>query len=322
MKVKNDAAAGAMGFLQSNLAHIEQTVYKTEYTKPMYTEAFAPGALDTSAGPWARSVEVYSIDMVGMGKFLSGNARDVPIVDIGYKRQVQTIEAAGIGYRYTLEELMSAMEAAQNGSVVPGQSMSAERAMVCREVFEQHLDRVAMTGDTDVGFEGFVNNSNVPTANVVAGVGGVTWEQKTADEILFDVNDVIADVYDVSKNVELPGKLLIPSSSFSLIATRRLGSVNDTTVLEFIKLKNAYTARTGRPLEIVPMLHLETVGAGSTKRMVVVNSVPYKQKMHLPMPLQFQAPQQTGFEFVVPGMYRLGPAEWRYPLSGAYRDGI
>ena len=319
--IKTDAA-GVMGFLQSNLAYVEQQLYQTEYTEPLYKNAFASGAIDTSAG-WARTVEVYSIDMVGMGKFLSGNALDIPIADIGFKRGVSPIESAGIGYRYTYEELMTAQYASANGSVVPGQALDASRAMVCRTAFEQHVDMVALTGDTDKGYEGLFNNSNVPTANVINGASATTgWETKTADEILFDINDAINDVFAQTKNIDKANTLALPSSAFQLIAGMRLGTVNDTTVLEFIRSKNVYTAMTNSPLEIVPFLHLETIGAGSTKRMIAYNKNPIKQKMHVPVPLQFLAPQLKGYEYQVPGIYRLGPAEWRYPLSGVYRDGI
>jgi hypothetical protein len=319
--IKTDAA-GVMGFLQSNLAYVEQQLYQTEYTEPLYKNAFASGAIDTSAG-WARTVEVYSIDMVGMGKFLSGNALDIPIADIGFKRGVSPIESAGIGYRYTYEELMTAQYASANGSVVPGQALDASRAMVCRTAFEQHVDMVALTGDTDKGYEGLFNNSNVPTANVINGASATPgWETKTADEILFDINDAINDVFAQTKNIDKANTLALPSSAFQLIAGMRLGTVNDTTVLEFIRSKNVYTAMTNSPLEIVPFLHLETIGAGSTKRMIAYNKNPIKQKMHVPVPLQFLAPQLKGYEYQVPGIYRLGPAEWRYPLSGVYRDGI
>jgi hypothetical protein len=319
--IKTDAA-GVMGFLQSNLAYVEQQLYQTEYTEPLYKNAFASGAIDTSAG-WARTVEVYSTDMVGMGKFLSGNALDIPIADIGFKRGVSPIESAGVGYRYTYEELMTAQYASANGSVVPGQALDASRAMVCRTAFEQHVDMVALTGDTDKGYEGLFNNSNVPTANVINGASATPgWETKTADEILFDINDAINDVFAQTKNIDKANTLALPSSAFQLIAGMRLGTVNDTTVLEFIRSKNVYTAMTNSPLEIVPFLHLETIGAGSTKRMIAYNKNPIKQKMHVPVPLQFLAPQLKGYEYQVPGIYRLGPAEWRYPLSGVYRDGI
>ncbi len=321
MSIKTDAA-GVMGFLQSNLAYVEKQLYATQYTKPLYQNAFAPGAIDTSAG-WARTIELYSVDMVGMGQFLSGNARDIPIADIGFSRGVSPIESAGIGYKYTYEELMTAQYAAANGSVVPGQSLDASRAMVCRQAFEQHIDIVSLSGDTNKGWTGLFNNTSVPTSNAVAGAAlTATWETKTADEILFDINDAIGDVWAQTKNIDMPGTVALPSSSYMYIAGKRLGTVNDTTILEFIKAKNAYTAATGQPLEIQPYLHLEKMGASSTKRMVVYKKDPIKQKMHIPVPLQFLAPQIKGYEYQVPGIYRLGPAEWRYPLSGVYRDGI
>lgn len=321
MNIVTDSV-GVMGFLQSNLAYVEKELYKAEYTVPLYKSAFAPGGIDVSAG-WARTIETYSMDMVGMGRFLSGNARDIPMVDIGFKRGVSPIESAGVGYGYTYEELMTAQYATSNGSKVPGQSIDASRAMVCREAFEQHIDRVALTGDSDKGWEGLFNNSNVPVSNVINGAGGSpNWETKTADEILLDINDALGDVHVQTKTTDRANTISIPVSSFQLIAGKRLGDYNDTTILEFIRKKNLYTALTGQALEIVAFLHLEDIGAGNTKRMIAYNKNPIKQKMHIPIPLQFLAPQMEGYEYKIPGIYRLGPAEWRYPLSGVYRDDI
>ena len=42
----------------------------------------------------------------------------------------------------------------------------------------------------------------------------------------------------------------------------------------------------------------------------------------MPMPHRFFPPQQRMFEFVVPGMMRLGGLDVRLPKGVAYNDGI
>ena len=45
-------------------------------------------------------------------------------------------------------------------------------------------------------------------------------------------------------------------------------------------------------------------------------------KMHIPVELQFLAPQYVGLEVEIPGTYRYSGVEWRYPKSALYQDGL
>ena len=43
---------------------------------------------------------------------------------------------------------------------------------------------------------------------------------------------------------------------------------------------------------------------------------------HIPMPLKFTEPQRKGRGFEVPGEFKCGGIEFRYPGSARYADGI
>ena len=52
-------------------------------------------------------------------------------------------------------------------------------------------------------------------------------------------NEAINAVIEDSKGIEIPDTVLLPIAHLNLLATTRLGTVNDTTMLEYIETKNA-----------------------------------------------------------------------------------
>jgi hypothetical protein len=113
----------------------------------------------------------------------------------------------------------------------------------------------------------------------------------------------------------------MPTERLSTIATTRVTDTN-MTILEFIQKANVFTAQTGRPLTIRGKRGLLTKGAGSTARMVAYRRAPEVLKLHIPMPHRFFPVQVEGFQFTIPGMFRLGGLDWRLPKAGSYGDGI
>lgn len=82
-----------------------------------------------------------------------------------------------------------------------------------------------MTGSTEKGFTGLLNNATVPTASVPAdGSGsGTTWATKTPDQKARDINLALTDVYTGSKETELADTVLLQTSSFLDASTTRMG---------------------------------------------------------------------------------------------------
>lgn len=316
MKHKMLDAQAAMAFAVAQTTYIEPGVYKTQYPAIVYPELVP---VDTSAPEWIKSVTYYSNDFAGIAKYLNGAARDIPLAELERSKAETTVQLAGIGYGWDLEELSQAQ--------FLGMNLSADKASAAREIAERKINTVALSGDTTKGFEGLLNNSGVDHTAAADGVSTTSdWPTKTADEILFDVNDALSDVNVDSQTIETADTLLLPNSRLQLIAGKRLSSNNDTTVLKFLKENNVFTQTTGKQLTIRGLRELETAGAGgldSTKRMAVYDRRPEVVKMHIPMPFKFLPVWQDGpMHWLVPGIFRLGGVDVRRPGAMRYRDGI
>jgi hypothetical protein len=313
-------AQQALSFLVQQATHIEAEVVKTLYPEIQYPKLIP---VDTSANEWAKSVTFFSMDQTGRAGWFHHMAKDMPIADVNRSKFEQGIEMAGIGYRYTLEELGQAM-------MVPGTNLSADRGDSARRAYEEFVDDVAIRGSTDKGWTGLINDPNVTiTEAAPTGTGSSpAWSDKNGDQILQDVNDALTGVHVTTKQIELADTVLLPVLLHSKIATMARTGYTDMTVLEWLSKYNVYTAQTGQQLMIRAVRGLETAGADTDGADVVGRMVVYKRdprvlKMHIPMPHRFLPVWQTGpITFDVPGIFRLGGVEIRRPGAVRYVDGI
>lgn len=291
-------AQAALGFVTHQRTHIETEVLKREYPGITYSQMIP---VDTTAADYAPSVTFFSSDRVGEAKFINGKADDIPLVNLTEGKFEQTVHMAGIGYSFSLEEIGAAQQM--------GRSLSSDGAEAASETSELLIDKMAYTGNTQLGTEGIFNMTGITS---VAASG--TFDGLTPDQILGDINDLIGAIVSESKGIDMPNTLCLPIATFTDIASRR---VTDTslTVLEFLRRSNAYTATTGQQLDIRGSHHLSTKG-------VMYRRDPKVVKLHMPMPLTFIAPQAAGLSVTVHGMLRVAPPSIRRPGAFRYLTGV
>lgn len=302
----------ALAFFNMQLTHIESAIYKKQYPEKVWDKIIP---VDTGVDPLAKTVTYYVGDRTGEAK-LGANllADDIPIVNVNRaKNEVPIIEGT-VGYRYSIIEVMQARKL--------GINLAADEAMAARDSYEDTMETLALSGFALSGMSGLLN---FPGVTIVAAPNGAAssplWVNKTPDEILADINAVLLGVYTSSNTVEMADHLLLDAASYGLISSRRL---TDTamTIMQFVMSANVYTAKTGKPLTIMQLRQLGTAGGSASKRMVAYKKDPDVLKMHLPMSLRFEAPQQRNFAFTVPGMWRTGGLNVRRPGAMRYMDGV
>lgn len=309
-----DSVQQALSFLVRQGSYIEREVARIRYPDIQY-QALIP--VDTSAPEWAKSVTYFSMDKVGQAAWFHHMATDMRLADVVREKHEQTIEMAGIGYRYTLEEIAQAM-------MIPGTNLSAEKAEACKRAYEEFVDGVAISGDSSKNMLGLVNQTAVTQVDAAyTGTGSSpAWSDKTNTQVLTDINDALTGVYTASLTVEIADTVLLPIAAMTALATRQMDNTT-MTLLEWIKKNNVYTSVTGQPLTIRAVRGLETAGEAGTGRMIVYRRDPQVLKMHIPMMHRFLPVWQTGpITFDIPGIFRLGGVEVRRPGAMRYVDRI
>jgi len=289
----------ALGFVTHQRTHIETEVLKKPYPAIRYAEMIP---VDTSANPFALSVTHFAQDSVGKAKFMNGKGDDVPLVNIKGSKFEQTVNMAGVGYSFSLEEIGAAQQL--------GTNLSADGAEAARMAYEQFVDEVAFVGDAALGIEGLYNMTGITSS-----AAGATFAASTPDAILAIINTALTGIFTSTQGIELADTIVLPLAEFSRIATVRLADGSDTTILDFIRRANIYTVQTGQPLNIFADRRLTT-------KMVVYRRDPQVLKMHMPMPLRFIAPQAVNLEVKVLGMFRFAPVNIRRPGAVRYVTGV
>ena len=306
----------AQSFVLSQASTVRQKVYEIKYPDIIYP-TLVPIATDIA--PWSKSVTHFSSDKTGKAAWLNGRGRDFPTVEVSQAKFEQEIHMAGIGYDWSLEEVQQAMSLP-----APFNSLPTRKAAAARRAYEEMMEGVAMVGDTAKNFTGILNNAGVTASNVANGAGGNPgWSSKTPQEILTDINASLTGIYTGTATVELADTLLLPSSPFLYISVTPVSSNYPMTILEWVKQHNAYTAKTGRPLNIREVRQLSTAGASSTARMVAYRKSPDVLELYLPIPLTFTAPFQVSpMSWEVGGYFRTGGVDVKLPKAMRYSDGI
>ena len=292
-------APAALGFVVSQRSHIETEVLKKPYPAIRYAELIP---VDTSANPFAASVTFFSQDDVGRAKFINGKGDDIPLVNITGSKFEQTVNMAGVGYSFSLEEIGAAQ--------MMGSNLPSDGADAARLAYEQFVDEVAFVGDTTIGVEGLYNTTGITSVAAAA-----TFAASTPQAVLAIINSALTGIMNATEGVEMADTVALPLAAYGDVATRQIAPESSMTILQFIQQANVYTAMTGRPLTVVGDRRLTT-------KMVSYRRDPGVLKLPMPMPLQFIPPQMVNLEVKVLGMFRFAPVNIRRPGAVRYTTGV
>ena len=303
----------ALGFVQDQTLRINTTVYATQYPELNYAE-LVPVNME---GPeWATGVATYITDSVGQAAWFAGGAKDMRLAEVTQGSTEHRFHLAGIGYEFNLEEV--------NTAALVNRPLTNQKADAARRAAESFIHNNVLAGDTLKGQAGLINSAAVTTGNVALNAGATSrlWANKTAAEILADINTVLTGIYTNTLTVEAADTLLLPIERLLTLGQTVMPNTTET-LLSFVTRTNSYTLATGRPLMIRGERRLLTAGASSTARMVAYRRDPAVLEFHMPMPHRFMPVWQNGpINFLIPGIFRIGGIEIKRPAAIRYADGF
>ena len=294
------------GFYISQLAQLEPKIYEAKYTNINFAELIP---VDTNYPEWADSWDYISYDAVTLGKFIGSSADDLPKVGLQANKSSVPIGYAGNSYDYSLDELRKSQQLR-----IP---IDATKGRMAFRGAQEHTQIVAYFGDAARKMGGLFNNANLALDNSTT-----NWTTATGQQIIDDMNGLFIKVWDDSANVHVPNTLVLDSTRYAQISSRRMDSGTDTTILEFFMANNLYTSLTGQRPRVVPRLQLKGAGSGGVDRMMAYELNDENLSMVNPIPWRALAPQMKGLSIEVPAEYKISGVEFRYPFSGAYRDHV
>ena len=311
--IQNYDQAAHLSFVEGQAASISREIYTTKYASIQYRELIP---VDTSSNPWATHIIHYSENYVGRAQFLANRGTDFPTSAIERTQHSVRIEDLTSGMEWTEQEI--------NQARLVGRPLRASLTRASVRAMEDFIDQTALYGNADFGWDGFLNNPNVPVKTAVKpwkDAAGAT--NATGLEMAAEVNNAISGVWTDSLQVEMADTVLMSTDRYSLLATTPMGDNNpNMVVMRWLMRNNVFTMQTGRPVMFRVCRQLDTAGSGNTERMCAYRRHPEVVRFHFPMPLRFFPVQRTGLLYKVPGLARIGGTEVRLPEAIRYVDNI
>lgn len=193
---------------------------------------------------------------------------------VDYEKVMQPFTPWAIGASYDLFAVAAA--AAIN------KPLDAQMVEAARLKHQMDADELAYVGDKDIGAYGLCNNPNITVEMAKPTTSGNTeWINKTPQEVLNDVNDLLTATWKSSAYAFPPTKILMPPQSIAFLNKEIVTSAGTSSVLRFLKDNNLAKMLLGKELEIYPVKWLDGAGVNGTNRMVAYTQE--KDCVRLPM---------------------------------------
>ncbi|TNE38327.1 MAG: DUF2184 domain-containing protein [Sphingomonadales bacterium] len=295
-------AQQVMAFLEPQLLNVEQGVYMVRYPMADYAE-FMP--VDTSGDIWSAGSLFYSGDIAGKPEWFDDIADDMPYADFSRQQFLNENHMAAIGYKWSTKDLKRGQQL--------GINPLAEKANGATTSAERFIHKTAMRGDGVKYATGFLNNALATTTS-----SGSTIDASTPDQAVTIVNAALTSVEVNTLETYQADTLALPTSTYNKLASTRMTDTG-MSVLSYIR-ENSVVPN----LTIKKSRHLETLGAGGTKRLIAYANISEVHKFHLPGGGHqfFPAWQKGPFSWEVPGVMSIGGYDCRIPKAISFVDAI
>lgn len=305
--LKNDAANDESIFFAQELNVVKAKTYDVKVADNNALKLF-PVAGDIDPG--ADTFSFDSFDSVGMAEIIASYADDLPRADVKGERTTVKVFGIGTSYGYNTREIRRAR--------LTGKPLITKKATAARRANDAKINDIVFRGDKEHGIVGLIDNPNI-TAYVPAATEGGTstkWADKTAQEILNDLNALVSTIVDTTYGVEIPDTILLPLAQYNAIAAQLLPDSNGKTVLTFFTENNPYVK------SVKPVHELKGLGTNGADVAVAYRNDPETVEIVLPLAFNQLPPQPHNLEYVVPCESSCAGIVPYYPMSIAKMEGI
>lgn len=246
--------------------------------------------------------------------WISEETVDIPGISVNGQKITLPLRLLAREVTYTSVEL--------DRSQLTGQPIDTQKMDALNLLYQMNTDQMCYVGSSDVGATGLLNNASVSLMSVPNGAtGSQAWTTKTPDEIVFDINTLVTNAWAAAAYALCPDSLLLPPQQFAYIASQKVSSAGNVSILKYIKDNCIALEVNGRPLKINPVKWLPGIGTSGENRMVAYTND--ESRVRFPMvPIRRETAYYRGIRFAAPYLWAFGELEIVYPEGIYYADGI
>lgn len=319
-KLRTDDAATSNG---GSFVNLQLEMLNPTLNEPLVQTTWArdvPTGVGGGEVDFVRNLFIDYKGSTGTDPLVNGKTNVIPKVSLAVDQDVVKVNkwAQNLGMGY--EETMQAMQAGW----YPDLSNSLQKAITL--MWNKQLDLNGYLGIG--GATGLINNPTVTAYQVALNAGATSrlWANKTALEIQADIDTILSTPWNASNNIDaiIPDRLLVPVASYTAL-NKPMTTGGFSSIRGYILENNLLYNRTGKRLEILPLLQLTGAGTGGSNRMVAYTYSEEYVKQQITVPLQKIGDTQfilenreylTGYR----GYY--SDIMVKYPTTMAYADGL
>ena len=308
-QMRFDSAEDASIFFARELDYIKSKSYDKIY--PEFT-ALNNFPITHEVPEGAETMTYYSYEKTGMAAIISNYATDLPRADVKGSPTTAYVKSIGDSYGYSIQEMRA--------SRMAGKSLDTRKAEAARYAIDRKTNEIAFAGDKEHKLMGMLSSdNNIPLYTLATVETKTSWKDKSAAEILADINGMFAYQSRITQDVERADTLALPPAVFIDISTRQIPNTGYTVKRFLLEnapyLKNIITA---------PELSAENKATnpyGVDVAMLYTNSA---DKFSLEIPMAFyQYPlQNRNLEVIIPCEERVAGIVLYYPLSALLAVGV
>ncbi|MEM7578253.1 MAG: major capsid family protein [Cyanobacteria bacterium P01_A01_bin.80] len=213
----------------------------------------------------------------GVAEIITTRATSVPLFEDSQEDYLVAVYPVRQAFELEFDDLELAEENNQN--------IATPKMQGVRESIERELDIVGFEGRQQTTLKGISNNTNVTVYDFQAngddnGTASASWEHKTAEQILEDLQTLAYLVPNQTANTVFADRLLLPVSKFNLIATKPYNSTGESILTVF--RRNQASLPQGGIRDIMGHPALETAGTGGVGRAAAYYSLSRYNRFHIP----------------------------------------
>lgn len=282
-------------FLARQLDYVKSRIYET-LTPQLTGLQLVP--VSTEVPAWADSFTSRTYDEVGIAKFISNYADDLPRVDVAGKETTQTLKSLGDSYGYSIDELRLAQ--------AMGTDLPAMKGRVARRAIDQKINRVALVGDSAYGFYGITNHPNIGETAVN---GDWTAEGTTGQQILDDLFNLYDAVTIQSYDNHVPNTLAVAPTRRSALYRKSVNPATGTFESVWSRFSSQYPGVT-----LVAATELEPDGDRESVAIMYERNVD-NMSIEIPRPFEQLPAEKRNLEMVIDCLAKCSGVVVYRPLS-------
>jgi len=299
-------------FFKRSLEYIKAKSYDVKYPTLMIPDLFP---VSTEAGEGAASITYEQFDSVGVMKFISDYADDLPRSDVKGKQFTIPVQSLGGSYGWSMQEIRSAAMA--------NRPLQAMRAVAARRSNDQMANKIGWFADGTAkwaGLTGVLYNANITKA--AAPTGAWLTGPKTPTLIIADISYCINKIIELTNGVEAADTVLLPQLQYAHIAVTPRETGTDTTILEFCRrvFPGVTFAGVNELKDVNP--HPRTGALSNVNCMLAYRRSPDHLQVETPVIFEQFPAQERNLAYMIPTHSRQAGFNIYYPISLHLVDGL